>query len=635
MTETLAPSDAAVDQPGARIAEACAGAKVVSFDVFDTLFYRLLPEPETVFDLVGERFGIFGFRDLRAAAQTAAFAEMHRKGEREVTLDGIYACLPALPTPADVLKRAEWDFELHVLRPNPEVRAALETCRARGQTCVATSDMYLPQSFFEELFTRHGIVLDGVFVSADAQMTKRDDGALFQHVAKVTGAAPGEICHVGDNAFSDVQRGGEQGLRTLLYRPPVPVPAAFDPAIVGRGIQAAAVAGLARSQAFEPGRSAWWRHGFSYGGPAILGFLRWLQEKAEHDRLDRLLFLSRDGYTLHALWDSSVPASYFHCSRISLSLASIDEQNFLDHLPLLLSGSDGLRLREVFDRIGVEPPGPDLLEPMGLDPATICGPETRGAFAKAVEAWRWQILKVCRECRRGLHATCLAVGLREGERVGIVDVGWGGSTQEGFAGSVAKMFDLDLRGYYLCLRKQALFERPHLVMDALIDESFGDTMSERIFAERVAVELFFSAPHDSVIGYRMRPDGSVDYIGDPGRGADPRAQEIAAEIDRGARDFVTRAASFFPHLPVEPGTHALLGPLLRLVTAPEPEEAEALGNVWNFDAWGSSVEFRSYMARIGDRDDFVRGDGWPAGLAALRRAASAVTPGSGRSSATG
>ena len=64
------------DAVGSSIAAACAGAKVVSFDVFDTLFYRLAPEPETVFDLVGERFGIFGFRDVRMKAQVAAFAAM-------------------------------------------------------------------------------------------------------------------------------------------------------------------------------------------------------------------------------------------------------------------------------------------------------------------------------------------------------------------------------------------------------------------------------------------------------------------------------------------------------------------------------------------------------------------------------
>jgi FMN phosphatase YigB (HAD superfamily) len=610
----------------------------VSFDVFDTLFFRLVPEPESVFDLVGEHFGIFGFRELRAAAQTAAFAEMHRKGEREVTLDGIYTCLPDLGTPARTLMQAEWDYELLVLQPNPEVLAALEICRARGQTCVATSDMYLPRPFFDALFARHGVTLDDVFISAEAQMTKRDDGALFRHIVAVTGAVPGEICHVGDNAVSDVQRGAEQGLRTLLYRPPVPVPSAFNPSVVGRDMQAAAVAGLARAQAFEQGRSTWWRYGFSYGGPANLGFLRWLRERAKHDRLDRLLFLSRDGYTMHAFWEpSEIPATYFRCSRVALTLASIDEANFYDHLKFLISGSDGLRLHEIFERIGVAPPGPDLLTPLGLEPETICGPGTIAAVSRALSAWRWQILKVCRECRRGLHAACLSAGLRNGERVGIVDVGWGGSTQEGFAGSVGKMFDIDLRGYYLCLRRQARSDRPHLMMEALIDERFGEDESERVFAERVAVELFFSAPQDSVIGYHLRSNGSVDVVEDPGRGANPQARQIAEEIDQGARAFIARAEPLFRSLPVQPGPHALLQPLLRLVTRPEPEEAEALGGIWNFDAWGSSVEFCNYMAKLGDATASIRGDSWPAGISALRKAQhmSSTTPGNGPRVGTG
>jgi hypothetical protein len=168
-------------------------------------------------------------------------------------------------------------------------------------------------------------------------------------------------------------------------------------------------------------------------------------------------------------------------------------------------------------------------------------------------------------------------------------------------------------------------------MDAMIDESFGEKTSERIFTQRVAVELFFSAPHDSVVGYRLRPDGSVAYVEDPGRGADPQAREIAAEIDRGARDFVALAEPFFRALPVPPGPAALLAPLIKLATDPEPEEVEAIGNHWNFDAWGSSAGFRSYLAVLGEETALVRGDAWPAGLAALRRARemAALTPGNG------
>jgi len=623
---------------GSSIAAACAGARVVSFDVFDTLFYRLAPEPETVFDLVGEKFGIFGFRDLRMTAQVAAFAAMHTRHEREVTLDGIYDCLPDLGTPSETLKRAEWDFELLVLCPNPEVVAALTLCRERGQICVATSDMYLPRAFFNKLFAKHGIVLDGVFVSAEEQLTKRDDGALFRHVCTQTGASPGEVCHVGDNPFSDVQRGGEQGLRTYLYRPAIPVPAAFDPGSIGRNVQAAAVAGMGRAHVFEPGRSTWWRYGYSFGGPAMLAFVRWLRARAERDRLDRLLFLSRDGFTLEALWQPApVPASYFRCSRVALTLASIDETNFDDFMPFLISGSDGLSVRDIFDRIDVPPPGLALLAPLNLTPETLCGPKTDMAIMRAISAWRWQILKVCRENRRGLHAFCHQAGLRHGERVGIVDVGWGGSTQDCFATSVCELFDIYLRGYYFCMKPGAHAVRPHLVMDDFVGELFDESINGRIFDQRVAVELFFSAPHDSVIGYRLRPDGTVAFVEDPGRGCDPRANEIAAEIDRGARAFVARAEPFFRSLPVEPGEAALLNPLISLATEPEPEDAEALGGIRNFDTWGSSIGLQSYMAVIGDGSKSLRGDGWPAGVKALLRGRmmAGITPGNGPNSGTG
>ena len=614
---------------------AAAGARVVSFDVFDTLFYRLLPEPEGVFDLVGERFGIFDFRGHRAAAQTAAFAAMHARGEREVTLDGIYACLPDLGVPADDLKQAEWDAELLVLRPNPEVIALLDACRARGQTCVVTSDMYLPRAFFDALFARAGIAVDHLFVSADEQMTKRDDGALFRHVAAVTGVPPAAILHIGDNAFSDVQRGSEQGLATYWYRPH-----AFGSALPERDVQAAAVLGAGRAHVYEPGHSAWWRYGFSYGGPITLAFLRWLRERAAQDRLDKLLFLSRDGYTLHTLWPpSDIPAPYFRCSRVSLTLSGIDDATFEDHLPFLLSGAEGLSVREIFARIGVEPPGEALLRDAGLTPDTRYDAGAKPAFTSVVEAWRWQILKVCRECRRGLHAYVRASGLQDGDRVGIVDVGWSGSTQEAFVASVGGLVDLDVRGYYLCLRDGAAFDRPHLAMEAMIDDRLGGDVTERIFEQRAVFELFFSAPHDSVTGYRLARDGTVRFIEDPGRGADPRAKMIAAEIDRGVRAFIERTEPFFRTLPVEPGLTALAGPLIRLATDPEPEEARALGGTWNFDAWGSSGHFRSYMAALTEDGAPARGDGWPAGIAALRVARAIaggdLTPGSAPSSATG
>lgn len=612
----MAGPNSTVDELGSpsSIERLCASAEAVSFDVFDTLFYRLLPEPENVFDLVGEQFGVFDFRSARIAAQVQAFVEMNARGDKEITLDGIYACLADVGVPAETLKQAEWQTELKALRPNPEIAAILDRCRTRGQTCVVTSDMYLPEPFFEELFTRNDIAVDRLFISADVQLTKRDDGSLFRHVSEQLGLAPERICHVGDNAFSDIQRGGEQGFATAWYRPGLTPPSAND-----LGIQALAVSGAARSHIYHRDRSPWWHYGFAYGGPIVYGFLNWLAEKVTTDRLDKLLFLSRDGYTLHNIWTGDGrSATYFRCSRVALTLSAINENNFDDYLSFLLSGAEGLSVGDIFARIGVDAPEDGFLKEFGLDLSTRFTADVRPDVRSVLIKWRWHILRHCRRCRRALHAYCLSVGVRDGERIGVVDVGWSGSTQDAFVQSVGELFDLEIKGYYLCLREDARSQRPNLAMTSMLGDALPPDAIERVFEQRVLFEMFFSAPHDSVVGYDLGDDGEIRFIEDTGRGADPRATDIAAELGRGIEAFVGEAGPFFQTLPTQPGVSALAMPLVHLATSPTPEDAEVLGDTWNFDAWGSSAHFRSYLAAVTEDEPQARGDAWPAGLKVLR-----------------
>ena len=52
-------------------------AKLISFDIFDTLLFRKTNTPETVFDLIGKYFGIHGFRKMRMDAQNEASARAY------------------------------------------------------------------------------------------------------------------------------------------------------------------------------------------------------------------------------------------------------------------------------------------------------------------------------------------------------------------------------------------------------------------------------------------------------------------------------------------------------------------------------------------------------------------------------
>ncbi|MEA1830981.1 hypothetical protein U8607_02710 [Methylobacterium durans] len=601
-----------------RLRDRIAAAEAVSFDVFDTLFVRLLASPEDVFDLVGARYGIPDFRRHRTAAQTRAFQVMHERERQEIDLDGIYECLPDLGVPAETLKRAEWEIELAVLRLNPEMEAVLRLAREMGKRCVLNSDMYLPRAFFEELCAREGIAVDATYVSSERQATKRDHGALFTLVAQDLALAPARILHIGDNPASDIRRGDEMGFATFHYVANLPErDAAPDPAH-------SLATGVSRFAAYHTERSPWWRVGYAAGGPAHLALVRWLEARTRADGIDLLLFLSRDGFTLHRLWpDTGVPSLYFKCSRVLLILASITERNFEENIPFLLSGAEGLCLADISARIGLDLPDEGFLADLGLGAGTVHGRGNRKRFESYLRVMRWRILQICTECRRGLHAYGLKAGLRSGMRIGLVDVGWKGSTQTAFVRFAEPTFGVSVKGYYVCLHRDARRERPGLDMEALITERTHSAETIRdLYANRVVAELCFSAPHGSIIGADLGEDGSVAFAEDPGRGADPRLPGIAAEVDAGIQAAVAdleRLVADLKDLPVDLTVPALTAPLLRLARAPSPAEAEVIGSIHNFDSWGSSVLFTNYAASLKVRGA-ARGDSWPAGLAALRAA---------------
>lgn len=594
-------------------------SRVVSFDVFDTLFVRLVAAPEDVFDLVGARHGIAEFRRHRAEAQTQAFVRMHERGRHEIDLDGIYECLPDLGVPADVLKRSEWEIELAVLRVNPQVRAVLDWARERGKPCVLNSDMYLPRAFFDELCAREKVEVDAVFVSSERQATKRDHGALFALVAQEMGAAPSDILHVGDNPLSDIERGREMGFATAHYL------ADIGPRSPAPDIAHSLATGVSRYQTYLTGRSPWWHQGYAAGAPATLALLDWLKVRTKADGIDLLLFLSRDGFTLHALWpQDGLPSRYFTCSRVLLVLAAMNDRSFEANLPFLLSGAEGLCLSDILARIGLDVPDEAFLNDLSLSAGMVFTRDRRVLFESLLRVLRGRILQVCIACRRGLHAYCHQVGIRDGMRLGIVDVGWKGSTQAAFVDVVGSLFDVSVKGYYLCLHKDAHRERPGLEMEAMISErTHAAEAIAGLYANRVVAELFFSAPHGSVVGARLEPDGTVAFVEDPGRGADPRLPAIAEEVDAGIREGVaeirTLLAGLPEGLPKELSSEALIAPLLRLARAPSADEARVIGSIYNFDSWGSSALFTNYAASL-DRRGAARGDSWPAGLAALKAA---------------
>ncbi|MBV4365392.1 HAD family hydrolase [Erwinia sp. BNK-24-b] len=577
-------------------------AKVISFDFFDTLYTRPIDDPEDVFDFLGLNFGIEDFRQLRRAAQTAAFRQMIKAGRKEITLKNIYDNFPQAGERRFDIEKAEFEFELALVEPNDTIVDFYNEMLAAGKHVVITSDMYFGEDFFKRALEKFGITQVPLYISADRNATKRDSGEIFDCIIEETGVAPGEILHIGDNHTADVQRPGEKGLVAWHYRPQY-----LEKRNKNQCLASSVINGLFRCYAEkEIAAETFDEMGFKYQAPATWGFLKWIELHAAFDGVTKLLFVSRDGYSLERMaqqfFKDRLPSfDYFLGSRIAFNLALMTEQNFSSHLSFLMSGSNGLSPGELLERIGIEPPRDDVMEQLGISPALIIAPDNYALIQRFLTGYRAEILKVCQKNRRGLFMYLCQLGVKPGDKIGLVDVGWSGTTQEAFEKTVKTIMDVEVVGYYFCLANtpEKKSREPHQTMKALINnETVSARVVDKIYENRMAVELFFSAPHDTIIGYEPVKD-KVNAVSDIGRAKAKNHNEIISSLNHGLDVFNRIFVEFCERMGIQLTALQLSQPIIELVTDESWRTNPLFRQVENFDSWGSSrnqtMKFADYF----------------------------------------
>jgi hypothetical protein len=277
-------------------------------------------------------------------------------------------------------------------------------------------------------------------------------------------------------------------------------------------------------------------------------------------------------------------------SRTAFTLSAMDSGNFEKYIPFLLSGVNGLAPSEVLERIGVQPPSLKIMTDLGLGQDTSVGPSNLDNIKKFLLAYRREILKVCQRNRRGLFQYLREVGVRPGSRIAIVDVGWNGTTQEAFEAAVRPLMDIDVVGYYFCLANtpERLSRSSKQTMTAFINEdNTSAAVVATVYANRVAIEQFFSAPHDSVIGYEVGSQG-VTPVMDAGRGDTASLLDISTAVCEGAVAFTKHLKTFPDISGIHPTPLDWISPLIDLLNDTNSKPYQLLCSVKNFDAWGSS-----------------------------------------------
>lgn len=570
-------------------------AKVISFDMFDTLVYRLTNTPEDIFKMVGEHFGIHGFVKIRMQEQDVISHKLFEShGYPHANMDEIYDHLASVYPEYDwmEIKAYEIQLEMDALQQNPEMHAVFMDALALGKKVVITSDMYLNGDTIENILKQCGYTgYHRLFVSSDERRAKFNK-ELFSCIKDNFGVDYGEILHIGDSQFADVDNPASLGIETFLYEKVLQKDKLknVNCSIIDDGMY---------KILYQQDHSFWYNLGIEVGGPLYMGLYLWLKKNIKND--EKIFFLARDGYNLYHLCRQmasrnmmSNDMAYVETSRRALLLAGITQMNEED-IKLLPPYTFGQSVEEICEYLGVDAGLLEHLEECGFSSVheVIDNLEQVENFRNIYLYNKSLFLATCKKEREYAKKYFTEIGFFDGPAK-VFDCGWNGSSQY-LLDRFLKAIDCnrEYEFYYAGIlnsqksKKQLKGRKYHAY---LFDHYKNYALQNRAKMAIVLLELFFSAQHPSIHAYNE--DGVVYENNKP--------EDMKREITNGIVDYVDFGITFAQkyHLDISPDQ--ALGRVYRLIEHPSEEEAVLIGNLTNADGFVDKKDEVKYIARLTD-----------------------------------
>lgn len=508
--------------------------RAISFDVFDTLLVRRVCDPKAVFYFVGAESAKRGliqmspdaFRNARVEAER--LSRMHVP-DGEVDLEAIYKVLGRIigcsSEQLHELMEIEISVEREMILPMPGARELVKAKRRAGYQIHFISEMYLPAEFLEEMLCKHGFMYAGdrLWVSHTYRASKRS-GKLFSTFLEQTGLLPGQVEHHGNDRDADLFAPRTMGIKAVYWHEGNPV--RYEKLLERHSSETegwtSLLAGAGRMARLQPqvdSRVAGLRKiTADVLCPALMCHVLWILQRAKALGLNRLYFISRDGYVqfllakhIAATLLPDLECRYLYGSRQSWHLAGLRE---IDNAALewIIGPSDGMTCGSLLKRVGLswkecEELDPDLARKMGSLKSPV-SERIRTAVQKALRKDSLLLKTViarAEEKRALLLDYARQEGLLDGHPVGLVEIGWSGRTRASLERALSNYSLKNLHWFYFGINRHAHLVDPERVHYFLHGP---DVDRAEIPYLPVVLESFCLAPHGSVEGYR-REDGKV------------------------------------------------------------------------------------------------------------------------------
>lgn len=328
--------------------------EIVSFDIFDTLLIRPFERPTDLFEHLEKLSEKENFCKKRILAERKARAKL-KTGEEDIEFDDIYSnILPEYET----LKNDELQLEFQTLKANPIIKKLYEEAINAGKTVIATSDMYLPKDFLKKVLDSNEYQeIKQIYVSSTCKKCKGTKN-IYKLILEDLKIEPEKILHVGDNLVSDYYRAKECGLFAMLSTKITDSCAKIWTKRLDRiknqnnGLEISVLKSFFAKRCLR--KENYWRNlGYMLGGPFVTGYLEKITEQIKINKLDSLLFISRDGYVLSEafkiLSTGEVENKYVYAPRILNLKCFLDYKDTPEYLQTILKLADLKQIPEDYE----------------------------------------------------------------------------------------------------------------------------------------------------------------------------------------------------------------------------------------------------------------------------------------------
>lgn len=487
---------------------------VISFDIFGTLLNRAVDDPKDIFDYVENKYavsvGISDYKNLRIKCQRSAevrwgcktrLADIYKEIQKECHLTN---------QDTEILMEAELKAEERACYVNPTILEMVCSLKKAGKTVVLTSDMYLTKVQLERLLPTDPTtkLFDEIYVSCEIGKTK-NDGSTFKFLSQEY--PDKRIIHIGDYFKGDyINPKQHKNIDSIYLMYPRTRYTTLDRFL---------------DCSVSDNKSEVYRWAYKEFAPIWWSFCQWLVEISQKCNCSQLLFLTREGDFLRQLFQiyyegTDIRFNTLYTSRQSVLLASSDIN--WESIPNFFKTTTVSFFKEIFK-----------IDDISHDDNHL----TVGEWEK-IEEYKSDCKKHSVRQRKLLLSMISGICNPSGD-IGIIDVGWKGSTQF----YLQSIFDnvgykTRLHGFYV----GEFYDKQYESLDkhGFICSSLETEWTNAVLNAGFIFENLLSPPFGSTIGYEDKGGTATPILENslPGR------SKAVVEIQKAVLDFFQNYKKF-------------------------------------------------------------------------------------------